>query len=160
MRSRLSIRLLVCGAVASSALLYAAALPGGIAGAPDFAVTCTSLSGGAASQTVSGCTGMGAVAADAGNPPAHGVLTTATSTIRWSNGKTSREKYPNADGSASSCPTVAKYTKDILVTEKGTVIGGTAAGLVGGAISAKVCVYKLTATPHTILERNKGSLKL
>jgi hypothetical protein len=149
MRRHLPIRLLVCAALAGSASLAAVAIPGGVATASPLTVTCTSLTGSASTQTVSGCTGTGAIAADAGTPPAHGSSVASTKTITWSNHKTDK-----------TCPKVAKYTVTLLENATGKVTGGTATGMVGGAFSGTICVYKLTAAPHTIMVKNKGSFKV
>jgi len=144
--------------------LAAGAIPGGIAGAAPLTLTCTSLSGSATSQTLSGCTGTGAIAADAGTPPAHGVSIVSTKTITWSNGKTTKSTVTYTPASDATCPTVAKYTKFLLENAKGSVntgtAGGTAVGMRGGAWKATICAYKLTAAPHTILVKNKGAVTL
>ena len=162
---RVPARLLVCTAVAGSAALAAGAIPGGIAGAvTPLTVTCTTLSGNASTQNISGCTGTGAISADAGTPPAHGVSTVSTKTIKWSNGKTSVSKVTYTPASDATCPTVAKYTKFLLENAKGTVntgsAGGTAVGMRGGAWKATICAYKQTAAPHAILVKNKGPVHI
>jgi len=161
MRRHATSRLLVCAAMAGSAFA-AIAVPGAIAGAAPLTLTCTTLTGNAVSQTVSGCTGTGAIAADAGTPPAHGVQTTSTKTVKWSNGKTSIIKYTYGTVTPNACPAVTAYTKFLEVTEKAgsTVSGGTATGLKGGAVSGKVCIYKKTATPTVELVKNLGVLKI
>jgi len=158
MRIKHSARLLICAALAGSASLAAVVVPGGIASATPLTVTCTHYSGSSASQAISGCTGTGAIAADAGVAPAHGTSVVSTKTITWSNGKTMKEQYSYVlhTGAANTCPVVALKTKVDLVTETGSVIaGGTATGMVGGALSGTICVYKLTAAPHTISINNK-----
>ena len=123
-------------------------------------MTCTSLSGSATSQTISGCTGTGANAANAGVAPAHGTSVASTKTITWSNHKTTKTTYTYKAASDASCPTVAKYSKDLLENATGKVVSGSAAGMVGGAFKGTVCIYKLTAAPHTLIVRNKGSFKV
>lgn len=158
---RVPAHLLVCAAVAGSAALVAGAIPGSVAGAvTPKSVTCTTLTGSATIQTISGCTGTGAIAADVGTPPAHGVSTVATNTIKWSNGKTTVSKVTHTAGSDATCPTVPKYTKFILETAKGTIKSGTAAGMIGSTFKATICAYKLTAAPHTILAKNKGTFTI
>ena len=160
MRHHLFTRIAVCAAMAGSATLAATVIPGGIASASPLKVTCTSTTGNASSVTVSGCTGTGAIAADAGSPPAHGVLTVSNKTLKWSNGKTSVLKYTYVEhtGAANLCSTKASYTKDFMITESGTVstTAGTATGLRGGTLTGTVCVYKLTAHPTTISVVNRG----
>ncbi len=161
MRHHLFTRLAVCAAMAGSATLVAAAVPGGIASATPLTVTCTSTTGNSTSVTVSHCTGTGAIAADAGAPPAHGVLTVSTKTIKWSNNKTSVLDYTYVEhtGAANMCSIKASYTKDLMVTESGHVstTSGTATGLKGGTLTGTICVYKLTAAPHTISIVNRGN---
>jgi len=162
MRRHAPIRLLVCAAMAGSAAFAAAAVPGAIAGAVPLTLSCTTLTGNATSQTVSGCTGTGATLANAGTPPAHGVQVTATKTVTWSNHKTSVITYTYGNVTPNACPIVALYTKYLEVTEKAgsKVSGGTAAGLIGGAVSGKVCIYKKTATPTVELVKNLGLLHI
>ena len=123
-------------------------------------MTCTSLTGSATSQTISGCKGTGAIAADAGVSPAHGTSVASTKTITWSNHKTSKTTYTYKAASDASCPTVAKYTKTLLENATGKVTGGTATGMVNGVFKGTICVYKLTAAPHTLMVRNKGTFQV
>jgi len=146
--------------MAGSATLAAAVVPGSVASAAPLKVTCTKTTGNASSVTVSGCTGTGAIAADAGTPPAHGVLTVSTKTLKWSNGKTSVLKYTYVlhTGAANLCSAKTGYSKTDMVTESGTVstTAGTATGLKGGTLTGTVCVYTLIAAPHTISVVNRG----
>ena len=154
---------MVCAALAGSATLAAVAVPAVDAGAvTPLTVTCTSLTGSATTQKISGCTGNGAIAADAGVAPAKGTSVASTKTITWSNNKKTKTTYTYKAGSDASCPTVAKYTKDLLEVAKGSVVksGTTTTGMVGGAFSGTICIYKLTAAPHTLLVKNKGSFKV
>jgi len=142
-------------------MLAAAAIPGGIAAASPLSVTCTTLTGSASSQTISGCTGTGAISADAGTPPAHGTSAVSTKTITWSNHKTTKESYSYTSSSTSSCATVSGYTKDLRETIKtgSKVVASTndAAGMVGGALTGTFCVYKKGST---ILVKNQGTFKI
>ena len=153
-------------ALAGSACLVAVAATGGMASGATtpLQVTCTSLSGGEVSQTLSGCTGRGAIAADAGAAPAHGTSVVAHQVITWSNGRTTAENYVWKDhfGTADTCIARAKYTKDYLVTEQGKVAaaGTTTQGMIGGVIKANVCVYKRTVAPHTIIVVNQGKITI
>jgi hypothetical protein len=167
MRHQPFLRLLVGSALLASAVsLSAASLPAVAATIPavPLTVTCTTLTGGAATQELSHCTGSGAVVSQIGKSPAHGKSDLATSTVTWSNGKRTKETftYATVAGPANNCAVRANYTKDYLVTEQGYVAdsGTTAKGLVGGAIRATVCVYKLTAAPHTIFMINRGKIKI
>jgi len=156
MRRHSPIRLLICAAIAGSASVAAAAVPGGIASAAPLHLSCTSLSGSATSQTISGCTGTGAIAADAGTPPAHGVSTGATtSTVKWSNGKTTIMTQTHKVVTPNACVAPAGYTKvsEFLGTDK--VTGGTATGLIGSTGGGKICLFKKTVG-GTLLVKNLG----
>jgi hypothetical protein len=171
MRSTLRVpaRLLVCAALAGSAALAAVAIPGGIAAASPLAVSCTHLSGSATSQHVYGCTGTGAIAADAGPSTgiydgvhgAYGTNVVSTKTITWSNGKTSKTTYTYTSVT-NNCPAVSGYTKFLKEHETGHVntgtAGGTAVGMRGGTFGGYACVYELTTHHATILVKNDGNL--
>jgi len=160
MRLRVPIRLIVCAAMAGSASLAAVAISGGVASATPLTVSCTHLTGTVTSQTLSGCTGGGAIAADAGVAPAHGTNVVATKTVTWGSGKTSKTTYTYASVT-NNCPALTGYTKDLKEHETGHVntgtAGGTAIGMRGGAFSGYACVYKLTAAPHTLKIVNDGN---
>jgi len=157
---------MLCLALAGSASLAAVVATGGMASGATtpLQVTCTSLSGGAVSQMLSGCTGRGAIADDAGKAPAHGTSVVAQQLITWSNGRTTAENYVWKDhfGTTDTCAPRAKYTKDYLVTEQGKVAaaGTTTQGMIGGVIKANVCLYKRTAAPHTIIVVNQGKITI
>jgi hypothetical protein len=147
----------------------AIALPGGIAGAElsspvVLTVTCSSLRGGEINQIISGCTGSGAIASEAGAPPAHGSEVASTQVINWSNNKISRLKYTWTDrtGQNNTCPSRSGYTRDQQTIQKGAVItpGSTTKGLIGSAVRATLCVYKLAQAPHTILVINQGKISI
>ena len=159
MKRHLPARLLACAALAGSASLAAIAIPGGVSGASPLTVTCTTFSGSMTSQTISGCTGSGAIAADAGTPPAHGVSTVSTKTIKWSNNKTTVTKYTYKPGSDKVCAADSGYKIDLLENATGSVTGGTATGLVGGTFKETVCVYKKTVG-GTLLIKNHGNVTL
>jgi hypothetical protein len=159
MRRHLPTRLVICAVMAGSASLAAVVVPGGVASASPLTVTCTSVSGSSTSQTVSGCTGTAAIAADAGTPPAHGTSVVSTHKITWSNGKTVKTSETTTSGAATSCPTVAGKTKVALEKATGHIVaGGTALGMTGGTIKASICLYKLTAAPHTLSVKNLGKV--
>ncbi len=166
MRHQLLLRLLISiGLVASATSLSAAYLPATAAtAASPLTVTCTTLTGGDSTQKLSHCTGTGAVASEAGASPAHGTSVLSTMTITWSNGKRTKEHYTyvTVPGPGDNCAARTNYSKDYLVTEVGWVAssGTTAKGMVGGVIRATVCVYKLTAAPHTVLIVNRGKITI
>jgi hypothetical protein len=148
--------------MAGSAAFAALAVPGSIAAAVPQTLTCTGLTGNAASQTISGCSGTGANLLNAGLAPAHGVQVTKTKTITWSTKKTSVITYTYGTVTPNACVAPAGYTKVLEVQEKAgsKVSGGTALGLVGGAVSGKVCIFKQTAHPTVELVKNLGPLKI
>ena len=162
MRRHLPVRLAVCAALAGSASLAAVAIPGGVATASPLSVTCTTLTGNATSQTISGCTGTGAITADAGTPPAHGTSLVSTKTITWSNHKTTKESYSYTASSTANCPSVSGYAKLLRETIKAgskvVASSNDAAGMVGGALTGTFCVYKKGSS--TILVKNLGTFKI
>ena len=139
-------RFLVCAALAGSASLTAAVIPGGIAGAAtQLTVTCTSLTGSNTSQTASGCSG-----ADVSQTGTHGTITPkvstttkkGTATITWATGKTTIESTSYVTSSDTSCPTKPGYTKLARATTTSVVTGGTATKLIGPKkFTAVSCEY-------------------
>ena len=166
MRHQHLLRLMTCLAVAvPGAALSSAVVPGEVSAAvAPLTVTCTTLSGNGVTQTLSHCTGTGAVADEAGAAPARGTSNLTTRTITWSNGKRAQEdyKYKNLTGKADTCAVKAKYTKEYLVNEWGYVAynGTTAKGMAGGTIRAMVCVYRSSAAPHSVVVVNQGKIKI
>ena len=61
-------------------------------------------------------------------------------TVKWTTGKTSIESYTYTEelGSSNKCPAKSGDTKVAEAPEKGKVTGGTATGMVGGAVTATV----------------------
>ncbi len=173
MKRHLPVRLLVCAAIAGSAVLTAAAVPVGVASATTaLTVTCSTETGGETTIAVSGCTGSGAIVGEAGKSPTKGTGKISnlnkpksgdvTVTIDWSGGKTSIEsdveKYTTtAKTVAADCPTKSGYTKLAYVTETGNISGGTASKMKGGAVSGDSCVYKKGSAIDVF---NKGPLKI
>ncbi len=143
--------------------------PGSIAGASTsvagpLTVTCASLRGGETSQTISGCTGSGAIADDAGSAPAHGKSVSSTQVVTWSNGKISRLNYTWVDrtGQANTCPARNDYSREQQTIEKGKVItpGSTTKAMIGGVVEATLCVYRMAQSPHTVLVVNQGKVSI
>jgi hypothetical protein len=167
MQRHLLTRLTICAALAGSAASVAAvAAPGGIAGAAAKTLSCKTLtgSGTATSQTIalSGCTGTAS-----NQTGAKGTATVKTSasskkgtvTIKWtSTKKTSIESYTYVEdtGSKNTCAAKSGYTKLAMAVEKGSVTGGTATELRGGAVTATVCAYSKSGK---IWIFNKGPVK-
>ncbi len=164
MRSKLSVRLLVCAAIAGSASLAGVTATSGLAFAVPLTVTCTHLVGTATSQTLSGCTGSGATATEAGVAPAHGTNVVSTKTITWGSGKTSKTTYTYTKVTTNNCAALTGYTKTAKYHEAGHVntgtAGGTATGMRGGVFSGYACVYTHTATPHTLKVVNQGNFNV
>ena len=157
---------MICTALAASASLGTLIAAGGTASgatAP-LTVTCTHLSGNGVKQALSGCTGNGAITADAGKSPARGTSVLSTMMITWSNGKRTHENYTYSVRTLDrdTCAAKAKYSKVELVTEQGKVgpVGTTTKGMIDGAIRANVCVYKLTVKPYTIVLVNQGKITI
>jgi hypothetical protein len=150
MRRHLPVRLLVCGAfLAGSASVAALAIPGGIAGAKGDSLTCTTISGNATSQTLSGCSGTAS-----SQTGSSGTSQVSTKTTTWVTGKTSVESYSYKEltGKKDHCPApAAGYTAVAEVKEKGKVTGGTATLLVGSKIKGTVCVYEQTSTSDIVI---------
>ncbi len=88
---------------------------------------------------------------------------TSAGTIHWSNGRTAEISYALVDhsGPANTCVTIKAFTKDFMETETGRVVahGTTATGMIGGAISATICVYKKAGTTVLLL-LNQGRFTL
>ena len=58
-------------------------------------------------------------------------------------------------GTKNTCAAKSGYTKVAMAVEKGTVTGGSATGLVGGAVNGTVCAYSKSGI-HIF---NKGPFK-
>ncbi len=164
MRRHLATRLVLCAAFAGGASLAAVAVPGGIASATTAkTLSCTTLTGGESTQSISGCTGSGS--SQTGSKGTSKVVNniskkSGTATITWtSTKKTSIESYTYTEdtGTKNTCAAKTGYTKVAMAVEKGTVTGGTATSLKGGAVSGTVCAYKKGTT---IAVFNKGPQKL
>lgn len=149
----------------SAASISAAVIPGGATAAElPLTVTCSTLSGGATSQMLSHCTGSGAVAHEAGASPTHGTFVMSTWAINWADGKRSSliPDYKLHQGSSDTSATRQGYSKERMVTEAGYVrsLGTSTIGMIGGTIKATLCIYSLTASPHTIAVVNQGKIKI
>ena len=145
-------RFLVCaGLVVATSL--AVALPSGIAAANNpkpVTGTCSSLNGGAAQQTLLGCTdpadtgggGTSTITSDT----ITGKKATSTDSIAWMSGRTSTESSSNSlkSGKADKCHPSAGETNLYEVKEKGHITGGTATDLIGGKTKATVCVFTVS----------------
>lgn len=156
---QLPTRLLIC-ALAGSASLAAVAIPAGVASAvtPE-TVSCTTLFGSPSSLAFSGCTGTAANASNAGTPPAKGTYTSSTKTLKWTSGKSSLLAFKYAKDTTSKCVAIKGYTSLGEYSATGSVTGGTALQMKGGAISGSACIYKNTAT-KAIVVKNLGPFKL
>jgi hypothetical protein len=154
-------RLVLCAALAGSASLAAVAIPGGIAGAAAKTLSCTTLTGTETAQAISGCSGSGS--SQTGTKGTVKVVNnvakkSGVATVTWtSTKKTSIEKYTYVEdtGTKNTCAAKSGYTKVAMAVEKGTVTGGSATGLVGGAVNGTVCAYSKSGI-HIF---NKGPFK-
>jgi hypothetical protein len=145
-------RFVVCAGLVIATSL-AVALPSGVAVAKKpkpVTGTCSGLRGGAAQQTLSGCTdpaetgggGTSTITSDTIN----GKKATSTDSIAWASGRTSTEASSNTlkSGKADKCHPSAGETNLYEVKEKGRITGGTVTDLVGGKTKATVCVFTVT----------------
>jgi hypothetical protein len=164
MRRHLPTRLVLCAAFAGGASLAVVALPGSFAGATTAkTLSCTTLTGGETTQAISGCTGSGV--SQTGSKGTSKVVNNVSkksgkATITWtSTKKTSIESYTYTEdtGTKNTCAAKTGYTKLAMAVEKGTVTGGTATLLKGGAVSGTVCAYSKSGTIYVF---NKGPQKL
>jgi|ERR1700722_20388458 hypothetical protein len=156
-------RLLSCVAVAGLASLAAVVIPGGIASASPLTLSCTTLKGTSAAQTLTGCTGTAA-----SQTGSHGSVTVknnlstkkGTATVKWATGKTSIESYSFTvlTGTNNKCVARTGYTKVAEAPEKGTVTGGTVTAMKTGAVSGIVCAYSKSGS-STIYVFNMGPIK-
>jgi len=121
----------------------------GIAGAKTKPVTgtCSSLSGNATSQTLSGCTDPadtgGTGVSTTTSEAISGSTVSGTDSVTWSTSKTSTESFTGTlkSGKADKCTAGAGQTNLYEVKEKGSVTGGTATDLVGGKTKGTICVF-------------------
>lgn len=150
---RPSVRMLAAGAVAI-AVPFSMALSGGVAGAATQVTgTCSSLSGGESSQTLSGCN-------DSTDTGGGGSVTTTlsgkkgTADITWNSGKTTIEKfkYSELTGAKNKCPAMTGDTKLAEAKEVSTVTGGTATDLIGKKkLKSTDCAYSTASGGITVV---------
>jgi hypothetical protein len=182
MKRHLPIRLLVCAALAGSASLTAVAGFGSTAGAGTaLTLTCTTTTGSATTQNVSGCTGTAATATEAGAAPTTGksvlegsVPKSSGSVYSYDTFKSKKTALTDIKETFNSKPTTSEcaakhgtQTIDGYVTYTGSVIKSakigsktftsSATGMVGGAAKGADCIYKSGSTLYIY---NKGSSTL
>ena len=150
--------------MAGSAALAATGVPGGIASAAVLTSSCTTLTGTSTAQNLSGCTGTASsLTGSKGSVTVVNNLTTKTgvATVHWTTGKTSIESYSYTElfKTANKCANKTGYTKIAEAPEKGTVTGGTATGMIGGAVISTACAYSKTGVAKTIFIFNLGAVK-
>ena len=143
---KLPMRLMVCAALAGSASLAAVAIPGGTASAAPLTLSCKTLTGSETAQTISGCSGTASKETGTkGTSTVKNNLSkkTGVATVKWSTKKTSIESYSYTEllGASNKCPAKSGYTKVAEAPEKGKVTGGTATGMIGGAVTGTACAY-------------------
>lgn len=163
MRRHLPTRVVLCAALAGAASLTAVAIPGGIAGAAAKTLSCTTLTGNETTEAISGCSGTGSSQTGTkGTATVKNNLSkkSGTATITWtSTKKTSIESYTYTEdtGTKNTCAAKTGYAKLAMAVEKGSVTGGTATLLKGGAVSGTVSAYSKSSKIYVF---NKGAQKL
>ena len=158
------LRLLACSTLVAGVSL-AIALPSGVASAhkvkPDKG-TCTSLSGNATSQTMTGCTDSidtgGSGVSTTTHEAISGSTVSGTDSVAWHSGLTSTESFTGTlkSGKADKCSAPAGDTNLYEVKEKGSVTGGTATHLVGSKTKGTVCTF--TAPSGVVVKNFPGKL--
>ena len=152
MRRHNAIRLVVCAALAGSASLAAVAIPGGIASAAPLTLSCTTLTGvttataTSSTEHLSGCSGTAkTLTGTSGTAAVKTNLSTkkGTAVVTWATHKTTDESYSFTEllGTSNKCPAKTGYSKFAEAKESGTVTGGTATAMKGGAVTAIACAY-------------------
>ncbi len=153
------VRLLFCAALVGSASLAAVSVPGGIASASPLTVSCTGLTGAPVTWNFSGCTGSGF--ALTGATGASVPLNATHLKITWVTGNTSKVVYASATTAPSTaCPIMSGLFNVGVLHEVGKVVGGTAAGMIGGAFKLKACEYSTTASGPASLWVGVGHQKV
>jgi hypothetical protein len=157
----------------SSALLGASTLlvvgTGGEAGASGpspVQVTCTSQSGRAGpssgSDTLSGCNHHRITGGEGALSTIEGINGSVTIRVTWNSGLTTVDPTGGRvlSGNSDLCRPPPGYTNDSEVKWKGTVTGGTASALVGGAAKSTICVFGKINKPYVELIENKPNTDL
>ena len=114
-------------------------------------------------EAISGCSGTGSSQTGTkGTATVKNNLSkkSGTATITWtSTKKTSIESYTYTEDTGTKNTSAAKtgYAKLAMAVEKGSVTGGTATLLKGGAVSGTVCAYSKSSKIYVF---NKGAQKL
>ena len=87
---------------------------------------------------------------------------TGTATVTWATKKTSTESYKFTEltGSKNLCPGRTGYSKVAEAKETGSVTGGTAKAMKGGAVTATACAYFKGSNHSTIYIFNDGPVKM
>ena len=164
-------RILVCAALAGSASLAAVAIPGGIASAAPLTLSCTTLTGTttvtatSSTEHLSGCSGTAkTLTGTTGTAAVKTNLSThsGTATVTWATKKTSTESYKFTEltGSKNLCPARTGYSKLAEAKETGSVTGGTATAMKGGAVTANACAYFKGTNHSTVYIFNDGPVKV
>lgn len=135
MRINRSARLAACAAFAGSAAL-AVVIPGASAfAAKGPSVTCTSVTGSASTQSLSGCSGAGGSLTGTS-----GTESVSASTITWATGGVSHTSVSNKvlTGTKDKCTPPPGDTNAAEVKIKGKVLSGT---LAGSKIKGTICAF-------------------
>ncbi len=141
MRSGSLIRLLACATLAGSATLVTVALPNTSAWATPLTVSCSHIKNATpTSLDLTHCTGTDA--SETGSTGIEGFITSHHAKVVWKSKKTSIVSHiKTTHPTKNHCPSRTGLSNPVVTTYSGTVSGGTATGLIGGAYHASVCTY-------------------
>jgi hypothetical protein len=153
----------VCGAlVGASAILVVGT--GGEVGASEpnpVQVTCTSQSGrvgpSSGSDTLSDCNHQRITGGGGAVSTIEGINGSVTISVTWNSGLTTVDPTGGrvVSGKSDLCQPPRGYINDSEVKWEGTVTGGTASALVGGAARSTICLFSKINKPNTHLIENK-----
>lgn len=156
---RLPVRLLAAGAMVVAAPL-SVAFSAGVAGASGQVTgTCTTLSGGESSQTLSGCNDTADTGGSGTISTTLGSGNSGTSTITWASGKTTDESvsYKESLGKKDKCPAMSGDTALAEAKATSQVTGGTATDLIGSKkLKSTDCAYTNNTTGDIIVVNYPG----
>ncbi len=139
----------VCSALlgASTMLVVGTGGEAGASGPSPVQVTCTNLKGNSAGLTLSGCNDDGDTGGGGMMGIGEGINGSVTITVTWNSGLTTVEANPGGQvlgGAHPACQAPPGYTFDSMSKFKGTVTGGTASDLIGGAAKVTNCEFSKT----------------
>jgi hypothetical protein len=157
------ITFVVCSALlgASTMLVVGTGGEAGASGRSPVQVTCTSESGrvspSSGSDTLSGCNHHKITGGGGAISTIEGINGSVTISVTWNSGLTTVDPTGSrvVSGQYDPCQPPRGYTNDSEVKWKGTVTGGTASDLIGGAAKSTICVFSKINKPDTRLIENK-----